>query len=106
MAARPAAAYGADGLPVAGAAIDTLVPAMTEVCGADYVITDPPELRTYECDGLTSHRSGAGAGRAAGDRRAGRRGGPGLRRGRASRSSPAGRAPGCPAARWRARTAC
>ena len=37
--------------------IDTLVPAMTEVCGADYVITDPAELRTYECDGLTSHRS-------------------------------------------------
>ena len=37
--------------------IDTLVPAMTEACGADYVITDPAELRTYECDGLTSHRS-------------------------------------------------
>src|SRR5436190_8726612 len=37
--------------------IDTLIPAMTEACGADYVITDPAELRTYECDGLTSHRS-------------------------------------------------
>ncbi len=37
--------------------IDTLVRAVTGVCGADYVITDPAELRTYECDGLTSHRS-------------------------------------------------
>jgi glycolate oxidase len=37
--------------------IETLIPAMTEVCGADGVITDPAELRTYECDGLTSHRS-------------------------------------------------
>jgi glycolate oxidase len=37
--------------------IDTLVPVVTEVCGAQYVITDPAELRTYECDGLTSHRS-------------------------------------------------
>ncbi|HEY2579803.1 MAG TPA: FAD-linked oxidase C-terminal domain-containing protein [Streptosporangiaceae bacterium] len=40
--------------------IDTLVPVMTQVCGADYVITDPAELRTYECDGLTSHRSTPG----------------------------------------------
>jgi len=37
--------------------IDTLIPAVTEVCGAQHVITDPAELRTYECDGLTSHRS-------------------------------------------------
>jgi glycolate oxidase len=37
--------------------IDTLVAAVTEVCGKDFVITDPAELRTYECDGLTSHRS-------------------------------------------------
>jgi glycolate dehydrogenase FAD-linked subunit len=36
--------------------IDTLVQAITTVCGADRVITDPGELRTYECDGLTSHR--------------------------------------------------
>jgi glycolate oxidase len=27
------------------------------VCGARNVITDPAELRTYECDGLTSHRA-------------------------------------------------
>jgi glycolate oxidase len=40
--------------------IDTLVPVMTQVCGAEYVITDPAELRTYECDGLTSHRSTPG----------------------------------------------
>ena len=36
--------------------IDSLVPAVTAVCGAGNVITDPAELRTYECDGLTSHR--------------------------------------------------
>ncbi|HEY3735123.1 MAG TPA: FAD-linked oxidase C-terminal domain-containing protein [Streptosporangiaceae bacterium] len=37
--------------------IDTLIPVMTEACGPDGVIFDPAELRTYECDGLTSHRS-------------------------------------------------
>jgi glycolate oxidase len=30
---------------------------MSEICGAPNVITDPLELRTYECDGLTSHRA-------------------------------------------------
>src|SRR5487761_704542 len=34
-----------------------LVPRMRGICGAQHVITDPLELRTYECDGLTSHRS-------------------------------------------------
>jgi glycolate oxidase len=29
---------------------------LTEICGADGVVTDPQELRTYECDGLTAHR--------------------------------------------------
>ena len=36
---------------------EALVPRLREICGADHVITDPLELRTYECDGLTSHRS-------------------------------------------------
>ena len=36
--------------------IKQLIPRMTEICGPDGVITDPAELRTYECDGLTSHR--------------------------------------------------
>src|SRR5580658_6667830 len=36
---------------------EALVPRMREICGAVNVITDPLELRTYECDGLTSHRS-------------------------------------------------
>jgi len=36
---------------------EALVPRMREICGARNVITDPLELRTYECDGLTSHRS-------------------------------------------------
>ena len=30
---------------------------MRDICGAGNVITDPLELRTYECDGLTAHRS-------------------------------------------------
>ncbi|WP_300609320.1 FAD-linked oxidase C-terminal domain-containing protein [Trebonia sp.] len=34
-----------------------LIPRMTDICGPPYVITDPLELRTYECDGLTSHRA-------------------------------------------------
>src|ERR1700741_1716741 len=34
-----------------------LVPRMRDICGAPNVITDPLELRTYECDGLTSHRA-------------------------------------------------
>src|ERR1700678_4058077 len=35
----------------------TLVSRMITICGPDHVITDPLELRTYECDGLTSHRA-------------------------------------------------
>src|SRR5215467_4216847 len=38
------------------ATIAALVPRMRDICGAGNVITDPLELRTYECDGLTSHR--------------------------------------------------
>src|SRR5215472_17365722 len=38
------------------ATIQALVPRMRDICGARNVITDPLELRTYECDGLTSHR--------------------------------------------------
>ncbi len=36
---------------------NALTARMTEICGADDVITDPQQLRTYECDGLTAHRS-------------------------------------------------
>jgi glycolate oxidase len=36
--------------------IEQLIPRMTEICGQDGVVADPAELRTYECDGLTSHR--------------------------------------------------
>jgi glycolate oxidase len=35
----------------------TLTSRITAICGAPNVITDPLELRTYECDGLTSHRA-------------------------------------------------
>ncbi|HET7013532.1 MAG TPA: FAD-linked oxidase C-terminal domain-containing protein [Streptosporangiaceae bacterium] len=43
-----------------GASVTTLVPRLTEICGKDAVITDPMELRTYECDGLTAHRCSPG----------------------------------------------
>jgi glycolate oxidase len=33
---------------------------LTEICGPGSVITDPQELRTYECDGLTAHRCSPG----------------------------------------------
>ena len=36
--------------------VGALIPRMRMVCGSDNVITDPLELRTYECDGLTAHR--------------------------------------------------
>jgi glycolate oxidase len=37
--------------------IEALAARLREICGPGQVITDPMELRTYECDGLTSHRS-------------------------------------------------
>jgi glycolate oxidase len=33
-----------------------LAPRLAEIAGHENVITDPRRLRTYECDGLTSHR--------------------------------------------------
>jgi glycolate oxidase len=40
--------------------IDTLIQRMAKICGPDGVVSDPLELRTYECDGLTSHRCSPG----------------------------------------------
>ena len=40
--------------------IDTLIQRMAGICGPDGVVSDPLELRTYECDGLTSHRCSPG----------------------------------------------
>src|SRR5450432_272515 len=40
--------------------IDTLIQRMAEICGPDGVVSAPLELRTYECDGLTSHRCSPG----------------------------------------------
>jgi glycolate oxidase len=40
--------------------VAALVPGMTRICGPGNVITDPQELRTYECDGLTAHRCSPG----------------------------------------------
>jgi glycolate oxidase len=50
----PAAPTGQD------AAVATLAPRLADICGQDAVITDPMELRTYECDGLTAHRCSPG----------------------------------------------
>src|SRR5215469_2524508 len=41
---------------MADALATALIPRMRDICGAPHVITDPLELRTFECDGLTSHR--------------------------------------------------
>jgi glycolate oxidase len=38
-----------------GMGVSELAPRFREILGADGVVTDPQELRTYECDGLTSH---------------------------------------------------
>ena len=48
---------GSYGVVAMTTAVEALVPRMREICGAGHVVTDPLELRTYECDGLTSHRS-------------------------------------------------
>ena len=41
--------------------VHTTLPAtMAGICGSGNVITDPQQLRTYECDGLTAHRSTPG----------------------------------------------
>src|ERR1700689_13597 len=44
----------------AGGMDSALAARLTEICGAGGVITDEQELRTYECDGLTSHRCSPG----------------------------------------------
>jgi glycolate oxidase len=36
--------------------VAALAPRLAAICGKDAVITDPLELATYECDGLTAHR--------------------------------------------------
>src|SRR5258708_12675787 len=46
--------------PGASVALASLVPVMAGICGQDAVITDPMELATYECDGLTAHRCAPG----------------------------------------------
>ena len=57
---------GLDGLAPAGprsrpaAGLLVLTRQLTQICGPGNVITDPLELRTYECDGLTAHRCSPG----------------------------------------------
>jgi glycolate oxidase len=45
------------GLAGTGLADTGLAAELAEVCGSANVISDPEELRTYECDGLTAHRT-------------------------------------------------
>jgi glycolate oxidase len=40
--------------------LGALAAEMTTICGADGVLSDPAQLATYECDGLTSHRCSPG----------------------------------------------
>jgi glycolate oxidase len=51
----PAGAGVPAGIPAV--ALAALAAAMRDICGPADVITDPLQLRTYECDGLTSHRT-------------------------------------------------
>ena len=51
----PDGATGPTGTPAT-----TLIPRLIQICGPDGVVSDPLELRTYECDGLTSHRCSPG----------------------------------------------
>jgi len=44
----------------AGPAIAAATPRLRQICGPDAVLTDPLQLRTYECDGLTAHRCSPG----------------------------------------------
>ncbi|MGH3251272.1 MAG: FAD-linked oxidase C-terminal domain-containing protein [Trebonia sp.] len=44
-------------MAASGHAARALGAAMREICGSADVLTDPLELRTYECDGLTTHRT-------------------------------------------------
>src|SRR5215475_3370055 len=46
--------------PRSSADLAKLIPRLTAICGPDGVISDPMELRTYECDGLTAHRCSPG----------------------------------------------
>src|SRR5229473_6165673 len=43
-----------------GTGMAELIPRLDRILGPDGVITDPMELRTYECDGLTAHRCSPG----------------------------------------------
>jgi glycolate oxidase len=41
-------------------ALEALASQLAGICGPDAVVSDPMQLRTYECDGLTSHRATPG----------------------------------------------
>jgi len=60
-ATSPAATGPADAGPAGAAAgLAALIPRIAAISGPGSVITDPLQLRTYECDGLTAHRCSPG----------------------------------------------
>ncbi|HEX9041375.1 MAG TPA: FAD-linked oxidase C-terminal domain-containing protein [Trebonia sp.] len=46
--------------PAPAIGLASLAISLAGICGDDAVVTDPMELRTYECDGLTAHRCSPG----------------------------------------------
>ncbi|HEY1644256.1 MAG TPA: FAD-linked oxidase C-terminal domain-containing protein [Streptosporangiaceae bacterium] len=58
----PAGATASGGLasPDGRAGLGPLAGQLSQICGAGNVLTDPLELATYECDGLTAHRCSPG----------------------------------------------
>jgi len=59
---NPSGVRGRPGRPAASAAarMMALTSELTRISGPANVITDPQDLRTYECDGLTAHRCSPG----------------------------------------------
>jgi glycolate oxidase len=62
QAGDPAGVRGRPGGPAASSAarMTALTSELTRISGLGNVITDPQELGTYECDGLTAHRCSPG----------------------------------------------
>jgi glycolate oxidase len=60
MDSAPGQAAGAGPAPGGTGLESALTARLAEICGPGDVITDPQQLRTYECDGLTAHRCSPG----------------------------------------------
>jgi glycolate oxidase len=60
MDSAPGQAAGAGPAPGGTGLESALTARLAEICGPGDVITEPQQLRTYECDGLTAHRCSPG----------------------------------------------